>query len=987
MDPVRWRLIEKIFHEALDQKPEERAACVSSACAGDADLQREVESLLVKVNSSFLLDRPVWEPLLALQSEIPGKIDVATCGLPDQSGANQSPRVELAGRALSHYQLLAKLGSGGMGEVWSARDTRLGRVVAIKMLLPEIASDADQILRLGREARMAATLNHPGIAAVYDTGEQDGIHYIVSEFVEGQTLRAVLKDGPLLRRRAIAIAAQVARALSVAHAAGIVHRDLKPENIIISRQGVAKILDFGISRRIFTRPEDDPTATATITREGSLVGTPGYMSPEQIRGAVPDSRSDIFSFGLVILEMLTGRPAFHNSTPIETMNAILNDDPPGLSTFNSLFPGSLAKIVLHCLAKDPEERFQSARDLAFNLEAIDQATDSGPSAPPAHKSRWVTTLSTVLAMLALAAFALSRLRLKPEPASDLSQRLSITLPDDAPLAPAGLISPAHDRPALALSPSGAQLAYVAQVKGGTRLCVRDMASGTVTPLADTDGGHTPFFSPNGAYIAFFADAKLKKIPSTGGAVSILAEAPNPWGGDWGPDDVIYFSRFEGEEIFSVPADGGQIQRIASGVSFMPHSLGRGMHLLVTSADGATTRFINEQRAAKLVVSGFAAKYSPSGHLVYAEPGSLWAVPFNPSSGEVSGRAVQIFGDLRTATYGVAQFALARNGTLVYASGRPQSMTSFVWVDRHGKTQPLDLPEGHYFSFDISPDGNRLAFTTVSTAPGAEGEIMIRDLRLNVTSRLSPRATGKLPAMNRFPRWTPDGEHVIYLSNLGLQRLLMWAPADRSAPPSVIWAADPHGPSYLYPMSFSPDGSVLVAFGPSPGGSFNIWLLHLKGGGQPAVLDPKPYLDDDLGGVFAQISPDGHWMLFASDRSGRYESYVTAFPKPGAIHQISSNSGREPIWNPNGSEIDFVSGSSMFAVDVAPGPEFRNGPTRFLFDGPYPDVPGHGFDISPDGRRFLMLQNKDILRPTRTLTVVTNFFDELKRRAPARASGK
>ncbi len=595
------------------------------------------------------------------------------------------------------------------------------------------------------------------------------------------------------------------------------------------------------------------------------------------------------------------------------------------------------------------------------------------------KWKMATVAASILAGLALVAAGIV-VKMRPqEPTLGPSMHLTITLPPDMPLAPAGIMQESSDRPALALSPDGSRLAYVAQIGSKTRICVRNMTDGKVLPLAGTEEGHTPFFSPNGAFIAFFAAGKLRKTPSSGGSVTALADAPSPFGGTWGVDGNIYFNRYEGEGICQVAENGGPTSVFSPGQQLMPEPGVRGKGLLVRTGTGSICYVRAGGTTTPIVDSRFGGRLSPTGHLIYAREGRLVAARLDTSAMKVAGPSVEMLDDLRTAPYGVAQFALAQDGTLVYASGHDQMKTSFVWVDRRGNLRPLGLPEDQYSAFKLSPDGKRLALVALDETKSVN-EIWIYDLVQRTKSRLTPRAATGAAKGGSFPLWTPDDRRVVYLRRQGLSSQLILKAADGGTEEIVLWSRKNTGPEWLYPMSFSPDGSVMVVFGPGGQTSFDQYLMRFNAGeSSTGKIEPELFQGSPFGEGFGQISRDGRWMLYASDESGKYEICVTTYPKPGAVYRVSRNGGLEPRWNPAGPEIVYLAGSQMYAVDVSFDPEFRAGEPRLLFEGAFPNVPGLGYDITPDGREFLMLENKDFLKPSTTLTVVTNFFDELRRR--------
>lgn len=881
--------------------------------------------------------------------------------------------------SISHYRILAPIGRGAMGVVYMAEDLSLGRSVALKFLPEELAAHRPSLDRLRREARMIAALNHPCICTLYELGEEAGRAFLSMELLEGESLRHRLQRGRLAEAEFFHTARQVAEGLAAAHSKGIVHRDIKPENLFLTHDGHVKILDFGLAKlsRHPVLSADSTIATQPdMSTPGLVVGTVSYMSPEQVRGETVDHRSDIFSFGCVLYELLSGRCPYLGATGGEIMNSILMEEPRAMTNVRP----ELDRIIRRCLEKDPSKRFQSVDELLVHLEI--QATASVPHlATDGPSRRWMTVMLACLVTIGLAISGIIAFRQSQVTPSSLkpSRRLTISLPPDAPVAPAGLVSAYGDCPALALSPDGAQLAYVAQMGTVTRICVRDMNTSKVVPLPGTEGGHTPFFSPRGDSLGFFAEGKLKRISLSGGPAYELTDAPSAWGGAWAADDSIYFSRYEGEGIKKIAAEGGPVQVVTNGSHFMPEPISGDRRLLVTS--GNDTLLCEPNKPPKLVMRGYGARYVPTGHLLFAMPGGLMAAPFREEQAELTGPAVSLFDDLRTGAYGVAQFTFDRDGTLVYVPGKPQLATSFVWVDRKGRRQSLGLPDGIHSAFDLSPDGRFLAFTLAGQTRESEITIFVHNLQTGADARLTPRVVAGRPSTNLYPRWTPDGRHIIYLRRIDSKWELMSAPVDGGTAAEVLWSRSEVGPVYLYPMSFSPDGSVMTAFGPSADTSFDIYLLPVDAAGRPHPEQRRVLMGNPFGEAFGQISPDGHWMLYSSDESGRHEVYVTSYPDPGAIHRITRDGGREPVWNPSAPEILYLQGRQMYSVKVTLSPDFRSDPPQLLFEGPFPDVPGLGYDITNDGQRFLMLETKDLLEPARTINVVTNFFDELRRRVP------
>ncbi len=629
------------------------------------------------------------------------------------------------------------------------------------------------------------------------------------------------------------------------------------------------------------------------------------------------------------------------------------------------------------------------RGYRFIAPVADVAVSEARPAPPALRRRWRWWVAGAgVAILAAGSvfWVVSKSWRAARPVQTRSLRLAIALPGDAPLAPGGLMPQAHDRPVLALSPDGTRLAYVAQVGKQTQICIRDMGSGLVTRLSGTEGGHTPFFSPDGAWLGFFADGKLKRTATRGGPVLVLTDAPSPYGAAWGTDGVIYFNRHGVEGIYQIDADGGPVQHVAAGIYRMPELLGSTRGLLVTSGMG--TVFLDRNATSRFLISGFGARYVATGHLAYSIEGHLLAIPFDPTRVQVTGPAVSLVEDLRTAPYGVAQFALARDGTLVYAAGRPQTLTSFVWVDRKGGRRSLGLPPRLYSTFHLSPDGKRLAFGVGDGRENAPTDIWVHDFVLGTTSRLTRRLSVGTATLNLYPRWTPDGRYIVYFRRSQGRYQLIRQAASGSAEEVELWATKADGPQFLCPMSFSPDGALMTVYGPSKSAGLDIFLLQMQGADRHMRCGLDLFLGAPYNEYFGQISQDGHWMLYTSDQSGRDEIYVTSYPGHETVRQISTGGGHKPLWNPTRPEIIYRSGTRVYAVaiDIAHGA--NPGQPRLLFEGPYPNVPGFDFDIGPDGQHCLMLENTDFLTPSTTLNVITNFYGELQRLvrpAPARAN--
>jgi Tol biopolymer transport system component len=859
-----------------------------------------------------------------------------------------------------------------MGEVYKAKDTRLDRTVAIKVLPSHLSDNARLKERFEREARAVSSLNHPHICTLYDIGTQDGIDFLVMEYLEGETLADRLTKGRLPLDQALRHAIEIADGLDKAHRQGVAHRDLKPGNIMLTKSG-AKLLDFGLAKQF--GPDAGPglsalpTAEKPLTDTGAIVGTLQYMSPEQLEGKEADARTDIFAFGAVLYETVTGRKAFEGKSQASLIGAIMEHDPPAMSTLQSMSPPLLDHVVRRCLVKEPDGRWQSASDLMGELKWI---AEGGSEAGVPSVARAGRRISPRLALgIAIVSALLTGITFwsvtRSEPTRQPITRFPLLLPPGDQLTNTG-------RHVVALSPDGTHLVYVAN----RQLFLRNMDQMVATPIRGTESrvttGNTttPFFSPDGQWIGFFlAGRQLKKVSVSGGAPVTLCEAAWPVGASWGADDTILFGQPEG--IMRVSANGGNLDLLVGteegeqvrGPQMLPD--GESVLFTIASATGPT-RWDEAQIVVQLLESGERkilwtggsdARYVPTGHLVYALEDVLFAVPFDLANLEVTGGPVPIVEDVMTAAgTGAAQFSFSDTGSLVYVpeDSEQAPVRTLVWVSRQGAATPLTETRRAYRHPRISPDGERLAVTI-------QGDIWVLELARDTLTRLTFEGGYR-------PIWTPDGETVTFGSgpSAGTGLNIFSKPVDGSAEAEQLTSSE------AIPSSWSPDGKMLVFRETTGRGSGrNVGVLRLDG-------EPEIVLGTEFRELHPVLSPDGRWLAYTSDESGRTEVYVQPFPEPGEKSLVSTEGGSEPMWNPHGGELFYRNGDGMWSVAVSTEPAFRAAKPVLLFEGEFELDPwSSNYDVAPDGRRFVMIRRGE--DADQQLNVVLNWFEELKRLVP------
>jgi len=891
------------------------------------------------------------------------------------------------GARLGPYEIVAAIGAGGMGEVYRAMDIDLGRQVAIKVLPDAFAQDAERVARFEREAKTLASLNHPNIAVIHGLEKSPGTYALVMELVEGEDLSQRIARGPIPIDEALPIAKQIAEALEAAHEQGIVHRDLKPANIKVRTDGTVKVLDFGLAKLAeppvgvstgISPLSLSPTITSPMmTGVGVLLGTAAYMAPEQAKGRPADKRSDIWAFGCVFYEMLTGKRAFEGEDVADTLANVLKA-PPDWTALPATTPPAIDRVLRRCLEKDMRKRLHDVADARIELnDAQDVHATLTPRVSTGVASRRTTALVAGIGVVigALGAATVAWVALRPAP---VVSRLAVEI------AAPGRFD-ATDGNAVAISPDGSRIVFVARNGNVSQLFARRFDDFSAVPLSGTEGAGSPFFSPDGQWVAFHSAGSLKKVPISGkGAITICRTGAPLRGGAWAPDDTIYFGRASGGPLFRVSASGGTpapATELSPGevLHRWPQVTRDGKTLVFTSLKGTgfdaaaiLVRRLDSGEQRAVVNGGTTARYLEAGYLSYVSSEGLFVVPFDIRTLRTSGTPMQIVADVRASlaplTTGGAEYAVSASGTLVYAPGGVQAADiSAVWVDRTGVETPAIPARGHYVSAALSPDNRHVA---VGVTDNVQSNIWVYDFQQGTMNRLTfENGTN--------PVWSADGQRLVYdrvvpEASRGIAPQLYWKRVDGTGAEEPLAPGPEHTGHAHLPLNWAPDGRSLLV----TAGNGKIALLDVQNNKETVISN----LDLSLTAQNPRLSPDGRWLSYISETR---ELYVQPFPSLAGRWQISAGSAVMPRWRRDGKEIFYWDGPSMMAVSItAEGAVLSAAKPTKLFAGSYIRT-SWGWDVSADGQRFLLLKQAETSAVDDELRVVTNWFEELKRLVPTK----
>ncbi len=887
-----------------------------------------------------------------------------------------------SGETLDHYQILDKIGFGGMGEVFRARDAHLHRDVAIKVLPESFAQDRERVERFTREARLIAALNHPNIATVHGFEHEGEKLYLILELVPGRDLRETIPEGGLPVDRALRFAVQIAGALEAAHAQGILHRDLKPSNIRITPDEQVKILDFGLGKSLMVPALSGEASAATEdlaqSSHGLIVGTPAYMSPEQARGLAVDRRTDVWAFGCVLFEMLTGERAFSGATTSDILAQVLTSDPNWLALPPGL-PEGVRRLLGRCLQKDPAQRMRDMGDAALDLTELLSGSSVGMPAAGGAKRRRIKApgiaLLGVCLVLGSAGGVWIGSRLLRGRAQEPVVRFDLVMPQGVSLAVGG--GGGFD-----LDPAGKHMVFVGEQNGAARIYAWRPDHLVPRPIPGTEGAYGPFFSPDGTRVGFFAGGKLKTVSLIDSSIRTLCDAPMGHGGCWTAQDTLIFGSGLSSPLFGIAAIGGtprEVSRLGDASSLVGHCSparlpGSGHLLFVVKSNWAYVRpsvavvalRTGEHRV--LLENASNPRYLSSGHLLFLRDSRIMAVPLDLRHLRVTGSAVPVVDEVHESW--TTDFTVSERGNLAYVREMGvvtkdwERKDRLVWVDRKGSVTPTGAPPAAYVLPSISPDGRKIAVTVFESGGY---DLWARDAQRGTTS---PLVRG---GNNHVVAWAPDGKHLAYASDRDGQSNLYFEPMDRSRPARRLTIGEYHQD----PISFSPDGRLLTYWDNPPETGQDIWLYSFDGDGSA-----EPLLVTPANETCAAFSPDGRLLVYSSDESGRSEIYIQPFPGPGERIQVSVEGGREPVWGPGGNEVFFwsVPDTSLLVADISVGSDVTVSIPRILFSARFrrheAGVPNYA--ISPDGSRFIMIQPGEEARLSYPLTLVLNWQREFER---------
>jgi eukaryotic-like serine/threonine-protein kinase len=900
----------------------------------------------------------------------------------------------MVGKTLGHYRAGEQLGRGGMGEVYVADDISLGRKVALKFLPEAFTGDPERVARFEREAKLLASLNHPNIAAIYGLEQAEGKRFIVMELVKGETLARRLSKGALPLDEALGICRQIAEGLEAAHEKGVIHRDLKPANVMITEGDKVRILDFGLAKALSDETlavdaSRSPTITEAMTQPGIVLGTAAYMSPEQAKGKSVDKRADIWAFGCILYECLTGKRAFEGETVTETLAAVLKGEPD----FQMLpvgTPGGIRNLLHRCLQKKAADRLHDIADA--RIEVSEPATQTPEAALVLRKVSLARLVLLAAIFLLVGIFIGLQLTkyFHPVPAKEMVTSLI-------------RIEPGFQRPirqGVTISTDGRFIIYSAtDAFSKNRLYLRKMGRSEIIPIAGTEGGVAPFLSPDNLWIGFWADRKLKKIPVEGGVATTLFDSPNMLGASWGPDNTIIFANtpeqgfgrtgqgLSGSGLLKISADGGAFETLTKldlaneefshrSPSYLPNGNAVLFTIMRFDADPRPRLALLRMDTRKyriLFEDASDGRYTSTGHLLFMRQGTLMAVRFDPIRMETVGQPVavvkevmQILGSVNNST-ACGQFSVSESGTLVYANAGfdQERKNSLVWVDQRGVEQPAAATQFAFQFPRLSPDAQKIAYI----AYGRERQVWVYDLIKGTNSRLTSegRAT--------FPIWSPVGKKLLFMWHRALSGNLYWQSYDGSSPMERLTNSS----YFQMPSSWSVDGKTvfLVEIHPETGSDIYVFDVASK--------SVKPFLNSPFEETYPDLSPDGHWLAFSSDESKQDEVYVRPFPSSNLKYQISNGGGTHPLWAKDGKQIFYRWRDQVWAVDVNKTDRgLATSKPRLLFEKPgyLGSTEVRGWDISADGKRFLMVKREENrITSVNELTLIQNWFEELKRLVP------